>query len=782
MSVDYLLEELKERELEIIQLMADGATNQQIADKLYISTNTVRWYNKQIYSKFGVNSRIKVVNLAREWGLIDGDDQPSHYPSPETPQNILHNMPQIPTSFVGRQVDIEHLLELIDSSRLLTLVGPPGVGKTRLAIELAKNLADENAFAGIYYVPLANLTQAEFVPQAVLQSFGLRESAQAELMEILQGFIGTQELLLILDNFEHVLAAHWFVKDLYTQFPKLKILVTSREALELVGEQLYDLEPFRPPEENDSQLTENNAVQLFIDRARAHKPRWQLRDDDYEAVGKICQYLEGIPLALELAAARLNILTPRHILQQFNNRLDLVTSGPRDLPQRHKTLRDAIAWSYDLLDETEKLIFMRLGLFHGGSTLDSIQTVCFYDQNADVVEIVASLIRKSLLIVYEDENHDPRFTMLETLREYAMEQLQEHPHQQRVQEKYKDYYIGLAVKLFEMRVTSQVGYWMIVCETELDNFRATLAYCLEHQQADRALTILNSIYWALGTRGYSHEGIDWYKKCFAQADELLCEIAIPAHHAQGELLRWYGAIDKAYQVQLNALALAEGQSDKVLLGMSYGYLALLGLYTDIKDKYQRVPLEDVQQAIRLIEEANNVHQLGWLLNVQGVIYKTAGNFEQAKQSLETALEIGEELNNSVRVATVIKNLADIASLESDYGYAANLLQRSLEKNLSVGNIHLTVGIIISIAALVAEVGLYNGATKLLGAIEHINQENYFTVSAPNRSQYDLCLEAVHANLSETEAFDHWNDGYQLSLDETVTLALELTQSIIDKQL
>lgn len=779
---DYMLEELKARELEIIQLMADGATNQQIADKLYISTNTVRWYNKQIYSKFGVNSRIKVVNLAREWGLIDRDVQTSHYPSSEPVQALLHNIPQVLTSFVGRQADLKHLADLLFSSKLLTLVGPPGVGKTRLAIELAKQLAAEQVFKDIFYTPLANLTQAQFVPQAVLQSLGLRESAQSDVMATLQSFIGRQDILLILDNFEHVLAAHGFVKELYTQFANLKILVTSREALELVGEQLYDLEPFITPHENDKHLTENNAVQLFIDRARAHKPRWQPKDDDYEAVGQICQYLEGIPLALELAAARLNILTPRHILQQFDNRLDLVTSGPRDLPQRHKTLRSAIAWSYDLLDDTEKTVFARLGLFHGGCTLDSIETVCFYDQDVDVVDLIASLIRKSLLMVYEDENHDPRFTMLETLREYALERLQEQSCYQQVQDKYKDYFISLATKLFDMRTSSQIGYWMIVCETELDNFRSTLQFCLANQQADQALTILNSIYWALGTRGYSHEGIEWYNKCLAQVAKLPSTLEISAYHAQGELLRWYGAIDEAYHVQLNALEIAKTQPDKVLLAISYGYLALLGIYADIKDKYQRVPSEDIQHAVQLMEEANNIPQLGWILNLQGVIYKTEGRYAQAKQSLEKALEIGEELNNNVRVATVVKNLADIANLESDHTYAASLLQKSLEKNLAVGNIHLTVGIIISIAALIAEVGFYDDATKLLGAIERINQENYFSISAPNRSQYDLCLATVNAHLSESETVEYWNAGYQLNLDETVDLALAMTLMVIKHNL
>jgi predicted ATPase/DNA-binding CsgD family transcriptional regulator len=348
---------LSERELEILQHVADGSSDREIADALFLSLNTVKWHNRQIYSKLGVGSRTQAVALASQAGLMEA--QPAQLDVPVSKSR--HRLPAQVTSFIGRSKEISEVRRLLDSARLLTLTGPGGVGKTRLATQIAAELADEDAFEdGIFFVDLAPIRQPAQVGDVILEALGI--------------------MVVAVDNFEHLLGAAPLVGDLLSAAPDLKFLVTSREALSLYGEREYPVPPLSLPDLSDpaspSSLTDYEAVALFIQRAQAVVPDFILTDEDAPRVAEICVRLDGLPLAIELAAARVKVFGPQALLNQIESRFTALGDGPRGLPERQRTLRGAIDWSYELLDEAEKKLFTRLSVFQGGRTIEAVEEVC----------------------------------------------------------------------------------------------------------------------------------------------------------------------------------------------------------------------------------------------------------------------------------------------------------------------------------------------------------------------------------------------------------------------
>ena len=346
---------------------------------------------------------------------------------------VVNNLPRQATSFVGREQQRQAVgaILLRSDTRLLTLTGPGGTGKTRLALQVATDALDSFP-DGVFFVPLASVTDPELVPSAIAQVLDVRETAGRPLVAGLQEYLEERQLLLVLDNFEQVVDAAPFVADLLAAPAPLKILITSRSVLRLYGEHEYPVPPLALPDRRTSpsaaHLTRFESVSLFVTRARAARPDFGLDDQNAPAVASICHRLDGLPLALELAAARIRALPPRALLDRMERRLPLLTGGARDLPARQRTLRDTIAWSYDLLEPGEQTLFRRLAVFHG-CTLEAIETVCAGDPprpgatsvalpplDIDILDGVASLVEKSLLRQHEGVAGYPRFTMLETMR------------------------------------------------------------------------------------------------------------------------------------------------------------------------------------------------------------------------------------------------------------------------------------------------------------------------------------------------------------------------------
>ena len=402
-SNSVLLEPLTWREQDVLSLLAERHTDREIAQALGVELTTVKWYNKQLYSKLGVGSRYQAVAKAEEYGLLD---EPTRDPI-VIGISSKSNLPVQITSFVGRATELADVKRLVGETHLLTLTGPAGAGKTRLATQAASELVDADAFKdGIFFIDLAPIKQPEMVADTIAGTLGVQRAAGQPIYKSLAIYLGNKHSLLLLDNFEHVIEAVPLVGDLLSAAPDLKILTTSREALRLYGEQEYPVPPLGLPDlsnpESLAAVTDYEAVALFIQRAQAVKPDFAIPAEDAPVLAEICVRLDGLPLAIELAAAQVKLFNPPALLGQLESRLTAFQQGPRGLPVRQRTLRGAINWSYELLEDAEKTLFARLSVFQGGCTIEAVQAVCCHDLLIDALDGLASLLNKNLLRHDED--------------------------------------------------------------------------------------------------------------------------------------------------------------------------------------------------------------------------------------------------------------------------------------------------------------------------------------------------------------------------------------------
>lgn len=379
-----------------------------------------------------------------------------------------NNLPAQATPFIGRECEVEAVRKqlLNPDVRLLTLTGPGGTGKTRLCLQVAAGLVDQFA-DGVYFVPLAPIGDAALVLSTIAQVLHVQEIAGRPMLEMPKGHLRQKEELLLLDNFEHILPAAPVVGELLAAAPGVKMLMTSRIVLRLYGEHDYAVPPMELPASGHRALdrvSRCEAVRLFVNRARAAKADFALTGENAPAVAEICTRLDGLPLAIELAAARARMLTPQAILARLANRLKLLTGGARDLPARQQTLRDAIAWSYDLLAEAEKTLFARLAAFAGGCTLEAAEAVCDAggDLGIDVLDGLGSLLDKSLL-QQEERAGKPRFVMLETIREFAFERLEASGAAQAIRPAHANFFLAFAQQAEAQFTEARLAPWMGCC-------------------------------------------------------------------------------------------------------------------------------------------------------------------------------------------------------------------------------------------------------------------------------------------------------------------------------
>ncbi len=486
------LEPLKLREIEILRLLAEGLSNREIAQKLFITLETVKWYNKQLYSKLGVGSRTQAVAKAREQRLLDVKTA-----APVAAQiQPRHNLAVQLTSFVGREREIVEITQLLQESHLLTLTGPGGTGKTRLGLQVASALLAEYEH-WVFFVDLAPISDSDLVLPTVATTLGVREASDEPLLDTLTKYFRPKQLLLVLDNFEHVLAAAPAVGELLAAAPRLRIINTSRETLQIYGEQAYPVPPLGLPDLDSPEplvvLSQYAAVALFIQRARAAQPDFTLTAENAPAVAEICVRLDGLPLALELAAVRVKLLGPQVLLAQLESRFTTLGSGARDLPARQQTLRGAIGWSYDLLSNAEQLLLARLSVFQGGRTIEAVAAVCSPDLPIDVLDGLGSLLNKSLLRQKEGSNAEPRFSMLETIHEYTRERLDNSGLAEATKRRHAHYFADMAEQAdVEYRTGRQV-FWANKLLAEHDNLRAALNWSLDTDEPELAARLVGGL-------------------------------------------------------------------------------------------------------------------------------------------------------------------------------------------------------------------------------------------------------------------------------------------------
>jgi predicted ATPase/class 3 adenylate cyclase len=488
------------------------------------------------------------------------------FPPLKTLDNSPNNLPIQPTPFIGREKEVtavrQHLLR--EGVRLLTLTGPGGVGKTRLGLHVAAEVA-ERFKDGTWFVSLAAVSGPELVLPTIAQTLGLQEEGDRSLLDQLQVTLHEKQVLLLLDNFEQVASAAMQVADLLGACPQLKVLVTSREALHVRAEREFPVPALALPDLKHlpdlATLSQYEAVALFIERAQAVKPDFQVTNANAPAVAEICARLDGLPLAIELAAARVKLFPPQDLLTRLGQRLPLLTSSLRDVPARQQTLRKTIQWSYDLLAPQEQHLFRRVSVFAGGCTLQAIEALSasLGSASTSVLDDVASLIDKNLLQQTAQEGEDVRLTMLETIREYGLEALETSRETEMARQAHAAYYLAMAGEAAQRFKNSQQAEWLERLEREHDNLRSTLWWTLEPAQAESRLEMalrlgdaMSEFWWV---RGYLSEGGTFYEQLVTSSEGVAASMRARVLYVAADFANGRGDYHRAEKLCQESLVL-----------------------------------------------------------------------------------------------------------------------------------------------------------------------------------------------------------------------------------
>jgi predicted ATPase/class 3 adenylate cyclase len=746
---------------------------------------------------------------------ITTPDLPSEFPPLRTLESLRNNLPLQPTPLVGREREVEEVCERLrqEDIRLLTLTGPGGTGKTRLALQAAADLL-EDFEDGVFFVYLAATTDPDLFLTQVAGALGLQESGDVPLEDLLKEYLGRRELLLVLDNFEQLLSAVPLVGELLSAAPRLKGLATSRIPLGIYGEHEYAVPPLSVPDTKRlppiEVLSQYEAVRLFIDRASAAKRGFEITSENAPAVAEICARLDGLPLAIELAAARIKLLPPKVLLTRLANRLKLLTGGPKDLPARQRTLRGAIEWSHDLLEEGEKTLFARLSVFSGGRTLEAIEAICNAegDLPVDALDGVSSLLDKSLLVREETSEEESRFVMLETIHEFAREMLQESGEAAEVSRLHAEYFLTFAEEAEpELEGPDQVA-WMERLEADLDNFRAALSWLLEVGEAELALRIgaALSLFWRI--RGHLSEGrrwlseglsggdpapagvraramlvlgdLAWKQGDYPQGEEkleaslALCREAgdrrgeAQALNSLGFIASEHNDLERAEKLLEESLALGRKASMPVVINSALNSLAALAAY---RNDYARATVL-LEEGLGIARAAGDVRGIAIHTTSLGATAVVTGEFERAEALLQQGREMFWKLGDWLHVSVADLNLGNLALARNDFDLAEKQGLKvilDLQERADVFGIDGALDILASVTASRGEI---RRAARIWGGVEGYRDARDIPWAPDEREMIEPRIDAARTRLDEADWTMAWEEGRAMTLDQAVDYALE----------
>lgn len=634
----------------------------------------------------------------------------------DVPERLPDNLPVPLTSFVGRERELEQARALLAHARLLTLTGTGGTGKTRLALHLAAAVK-ETFRDGVCFVALASLNDAALVASTIAQALGVRETGGVPISEQLIAFLRYKEGLLVLDNFEQVVEAGPLVTQLLAACRDLKILVTSRVPLHVQGEHELPVPSLELPATGSSaspeQLVESEAVALFVQRARAVKPGFTLEAVNASAVVEICTRLDGLPLAIELAAARIKVLSPRAILTRLQHRFDLLTGGARDLPTRHRTLREAIAWSYDLLAKDEKKLFRRLAVFVGGHSLEAAEQVCraVADLSVEVLDRLASLVDKNLVRQEEQPDGEPRFSMLETIREFDLECLIASGDEAMARRAHRDFFLALAEEAEPQLTGPQQVAWLARLEKEHDNLCAALDWTLDTEGNVEAAAQLGAALWRFWLiRGHLSEGSERLERVLTQAGaSISAATRAKLLTGAGTLAHNQGRYRTARMLYDESLMLYRELGDARGTARTLGHLGWIGWRLGEYDAARTIS----EESLTLHGEQQDRRGVALALNNLGWVAQHQGEYVKARSYFGEVLALQRAMNDRRGVAFALSNLGWTLASQGDYARATALLEDALAAFREVGDRQLTTFTLGRLGAVVHDRGDTERAAALL---------------------------------------------------------------------
>jgi predicted ATPase/class 3 adenylate cyclase len=698
------------------------------------------------------------------------DGLPAEFPairSLETPTNL----PVRRTSFVGRESEVARVKELLRGPGLLTLTGAGGSGKTRLGVQAAGGLLDEYR-DGVFLVELAPISDPRLIPATVADAIGVKAEGRRPALDTLREQVRDREMLLVMDNFEHVVAGATVAADLLDAAPRMRILATSREPLRVAGEQELPVPPLSLPDIGGRADLENlgrsEAVSLFVQRATSVDPGFRLTEENAAAVAELCRRLDGLPLAIELAASRVKLLSPAAILERIEHRLELLTGGPVDLPARQRTLREAIGWSHDLLDDTERTLFRRLSVFAGGWTLESAEAVGDPkgELSAGVLDVLGSLIDKSLVERMSTGTDGIRFRMLETIREFGTEQLEKAGETEATKERHAAHFLEVAEAAEpHLRLVDQKP-WLDQLEIEHDNLRAATRWAIDAGYVTTGLRMVGALWRFWHLHGHLDEGRGW-------AEEVL---ALPASSgrtlerakaltALGGVAYWQEDLPATSRAYEEALAISRELGDRVAEAEGTYNLAYPPAYEG-----------DLPRSIELIREANRMfEELGvqrgvadtiWLL---AIVARLEGDTPRARALAEESLRLHRSRGDRFGTTDALHVLGRIALAQGDLATAKSVYLEALEYDEQVGN-RTGMGIVLdNLAAEASAEGQHLEAVRLAGASEAIKEAAGGHAPPPFIDLPDP-RDAAREALGEAAVEAAWAEGEAMTLEQALAYA------------
>ncbi len=719
--------------------------------------------------------------------------------APPLPAPRRYALPVAANPLLGRDHAVSVALELLarPDVRLITLIGPPGVGKTRLAWQIAEQV-QPRLREGACFVPLAPLYDAERVLPAIAQAIDLRDSGRI-LATALADRLRSEEMVLVLDNFEHVIDAAPEIAALLAAAPALKVICTSRVALRIWGEHEFVVPPLALPDlahlPAQAALAANPAVALFVARARAAYPGFAISDENVRQIAEICHRLDGLPLAIELAATRIKLFSPAAILARLERRLPFLTGGARDAPARHRTLAAAIAWSYDLLTATEQLCLARLGVFWGGWTLEAAEIVCSDD--VDVINALAVLVDHSLVQSVHTEQGDVRFIMLETIREFALNRLNERTETDGVQTRHARHYLALAVAAERGLQGPDQVVWMARLNADQNNLRAAFDWSLtDRGDVELGLQAGAALWWFWWTNGQVGEGRRWLHELLRRAEDIGLTVTIPYGRAllgagilaffagdfetalphftaardQGEVLgdtitqgyatfmigtvmvlssqftEGYALLDRASLLLRNAGAAATWH-----VGVTSLARTLLSFEGNDLDAAQ----QHADAGMAIFSELGQPYGIGLAYNYQGDVARLRGEHTAASKCYETALPLLRQANAKSEIPAVLHNLAHVVLAQDEAARARELFAEGFLLHREIGNQMGMAECLIGLAAVALRQDQPQAAATLLGATDAVLATLNVPLFAAEQTIYLHTQQAVRQVLGEA----HWRTAY-----------------------
>lgn len=696
---------------------------------------------------------------------------PAREAGPAPSEENVYQLPTSLTVMLGREREVASLNKILARAevRIVTIVGPPGVGKTRLALHIAEQ-SQKKFLHGVVFVNLTPVLQAELVLPAIATALGIQKLSGGSIVESLNSALSKKNILIVLDNFEQVMEAAPQLIPLLGNAPGIKVLATSREALRVRGEHEFPLKPLPIPKDS---FLDSPAVQLFIERAQATKPDFEIRDETASRIAEICRRLDGLPLAIELAAARVQSLSLSSMLEQFDRRFEWLTRGGRDLPVWRQTLWGAVEWSYNLLSGQERALFNRLSVFVSGWNLEAVEAVCSDNTlcaPSNILDLLMQLIDKSLVTV---DIETGRYQFLETLREFGYEKLKESNELEFIRQRHCEYYLKYALSMkSEIVQSNDLARLLNQMELEHNNLRAAMTWAIETpSHAATAMELGWAMHSLWSARSYVIEARQWLKKILA-----LDPTPTPK---RADLLRYasdyatsQGDFENARIFEKEGMEISKILGDEVGIYYSLDGLAVMaGMQGDYKQA-----AELLEQVLAFRRKTHDTLRMPPTLNNLAIAMRRLGDIDRAKQLYEETIMVTKNIGGPRSLAHALYGLAEIHAELKDYPTAVQLLRETISIRHNVGELKGLAYSFGSLAMSTHHLGNSILAAKLESASEKIRKELGTIITPATRTENENFITQLHAKLGDDLFEEAWSSGQSMSLEKAVALAMEDAQT------